>query len=73
MIAIYIGMDVHKRTVYITEMEEDGIVCQQYEIENNKDAWDAFISQYLEKRPEIALEMSTSGKYVARVLSNSGL
>ena len=32
VIRTLIGMDVHKRSVYITEMEENGEVKEQYEI-----------------------------------------
>ena len=35
-IRIMIGMNVHKHTVYITEMEENGNVKEQYEIINSE-------------------------------------
>ncbi len=72
MVRILIGLDVHKRTVYITEMNEDGSIGEQYEIENTEDSWEDFRSRYLDLRPEIALEVSTSGKYVARKLRDMG-
>ena len=40
-------MDVHKRSVYITEMEENGNVKEQYEIVNNESAWTEFMERYL--------------------------
>ncbi len=66
------GLDVHKRTVYITEMKDDGNIMKQYEIENNEDAWNSFRSIYLDLKPEIALEMSTTGKYVSILLRDMG-
>jgi len=54
-----IGMDVHKRMVNITEMEEDGSVKENYEIENSEEAWNTFV-EYSSMKPEIALEQSTS-------------
>ncbi len=51
-----IGIDVHKRLVNITEMEEDGAVRENYEIENREEAWNGFTKRYLSMKPEIALE-----------------
>lgn len=67
-----LGIDVHKNMVNITEMEDDGSVAENYEIENSGDAWNGFTEGYSSTRPEIALEESTSGKYVARLLRNRG-
>ena len=67
-----IGIDVHKRLVNITEMEEDGTVRDNYEIENSEESWNAFTERYISTKPEIALEQSTSGKYVARLLRDKG-
>ena len=72
VIRILIGMDVHKRSVYITEMEENGEVKEQYEILNDESAWTEFRERYLSKEPEISLEVSTSGKYIARKLRDMG-
>lgn len=72
MVRIHIGLDVHKRTVYITELREDGSINEQYEFANAEESWVEFKSRYLDMRPEIALEVSTSGKYVARLLRNMG-
>ena len=65
-------MDVHKRSVYITEMEDNGDVKEQYEISNDESAWAGFRERYLPMEPEISLEVSTSGKYVARKLRDMG-
>ena len=67
-----IGIDVHKRLVNITGMEEDGTIRENYEIENSEEAWNAFTERYLSMKPEIALEQPTSGKYVARLLRDKG-
>ena len=72
MVKIYIGSDVHKRSVYITELNEDGSIGEQYEIANSEDSWMKFRERYLSMKPEIALEVSTSGKYVARLLRDMG-
>ena len=72
IIRILIGMDVHKRSVYITEMEENGNVKEQYEIVNNESAWTEFMERYICMKTEISLEVSASGKNVARKLMDIG-
>ena len=53
-------------------MNEEGNVCESYEVENTESAFNAFKSRYLDLKPEIALEVSTSGKYIARKLRDMG-
>ena len=72
MIIILIGLDLHKRTVFVTEMNDDGSINEQYEIANDEESWKGFGSRYLDLKPEIALEVSTSGKYIARILRDMG-
>lgn len=72
MVYTLIGIDVHKNMVNITEMEDDGSVAENYEIENSEAAWNVFTERYSSTKPEIALEQSTSGKYVARLLRDKG-
>lgn len=72
MIGIYIGLDVHKRTVYVTEMEDDGDVKERYEIVNCDESWQDLIHRYHAGEVEIALETCTSGKYAARLLRDNG-
>ena len=72
MIRILIGLDLHKRTVFVTELNDDGSINEQYEIANDEESWKGFGSRYLELKPEIALEISTTGKYVARMLRDIG-
>ena len=71
MVKIHISLDVHKRNVYITEMEENGDVKEQYEIANSEESLESFRPHYNGSGPEIALEVSTTGKYVARKLNVS--
>ncbi len=67
-----IGLDVHKDMVYVTRMEEDGKITEQYEMKNSEESWNKFVGKYLLEMPELALEASTSGKYVARLLRDAG-
>ena len=53
-------------------MEQNGDLKEQYEIANTEDSWKEFGSRYIDRKPEIALEVSTSGKYVARKLRDMG-
>ena len=41
-------------------MNEEGNVCESFEIENKESALNAFRSRYLDLEPEIVLEVSTS-------------
>ncbi len=65
-------IDVHKKSVYVTAIEEDGKVLEQYEMQNSDEEWRKFREKYMELKPDIAMDMSTSGKYVARLLRDMG-
>ncbi len=65
-------MDVHKSGVYVTEMEENADVKKQYEMANDEESWMEFRERYSSVKLEIALEVSSSGKYVARLLREMG-
>ncbi len=67
-----IGLDIHKKSVYVTAMDEDGRIVEQYETQNSDEEWTKFREKYMELKPDIAMEMSTSGKYVARLLRDMG-
>ena len=69
---IYIGLDVHKRTVFVTEMDNEGNVNEQYDMGNSASSWEGFRARYAVADTEIALEVSTTGKYVARKLRDMG-
>ncbi len=53
-------------------MEDSGEVKDQYEMSNDDESWDRFRERYVSMKPEIALEVSTSGKYIARKLRDMG-
>jgi len=53
-------------------MEENGEVKEQYEMENTEESWEAFRSRYSQPGNEIALEVSTTGKFIARKLRDLG-
>jgi transposase len=72
VVGIIMGLDVHKRSIYVTELKDDGNKSEQYEMANSEDCWNEFRDRYLNQKPEIALEVSTSGKYVTRLLRDMG-
>ncbi|MEM0133090.1 MULTISPECIES: transposase [unclassified Acidiplasma] len=61
-----IGLDVHKRSVYATVMEDNGTIISQKNMENNMEIVNEFLSVY--KDHDIVIESSTSGKYLSREL-----
>ncbi len=67
-----IGLDVHNESVYVTAIDEDGTIVEQYEMQNSDEEWRKFKEKYMQLEPDIAMEMSTSGKYVARLLRDMG-
>ncbi len=42
VVGIIIGLDVHKRSIYVTELKEDGNINEQYEMANSEDCWNEF-------------------------------
>ena len=38
VIRILIGLDLHKRTVFVTEMNDDGSINEQYKIANDEES-----------------------------------
>ena len=61
-----IGLDVHKRSVYATVMEDNGNIISQKNMENNMETVNEFLSIY--KDHDIVIESSTSGKYLCKEL-----
>jgi transposase len=53
-------------------MEENGEVKEQYEMDNREESWETFRSRYSTSGNEIALEVSTTGKFIARKLRDLG-
>ena len=66
VIKIVIGMDVHKRSVYITVLDDKGEIVEQENMENNISIIDCFLEHY--KDHDIVIESSTSGKYLSKEL-----
>uniref|UniRef100_UPI0023F3AC65 IS110 family transposase n=1 Tax=Ferroplasma acidiphilum TaxID=74969 RepID=UPI0023F3AC65 len=66
MINIVIGLDVHKRSVYATVMENNGDIIIQRNMENNIEMVNEFLSDYRDH--DIVIESSTSGKYLCKEL-----
>ena len=66
MIDIVIGLDVHKRSVYATVMNDNGDIIIQRNMENNMETVNEFLSVY--KDHDIVIESSTSGKYLCKEL-----
>ena len=65
-----IGLDIHKRSVYGTVMENNGALIVQRNPENNMEAVNGFLLNY--KDHDIVIESSTSGKYLCKELSMLG-
>ena len=66
MIDIVIGLDVHKRSVYATVLNDNGELVIQRNMENNISVLDDFLNDY--KEHDIVIESSTSGKYLSKAL-----
>ncbi len=65
-----IGLDVHKRSVYGTVMEDNGNIIVQRNMENNMETVNGFLLNY--KDHDVVIESSTSGKYLSKELSILG-
>ena len=63
---------MYKRTVYVTEMKENGNVEERYEMTNCDESLNDLIHRYQADEVDIALEISTSGKYAVRILIDHG-
>ena len=53
-------------------LDDDENIMEQSEIGNNINELEQFRSRYIDLNPEIALEVSTTGKYIARKLRDMG-
>lgn len=72
MIRTFIGLGLHKNSVYSTQLKEDRSIGEQYEFKNREESWIEFNKKYMVLNPEIALKILSSGKYVARMLRGKG-
>ncbi len=66
------GLDVHKNSVYVTTMDNSGKITEQFEMKNSDNEWSNFRQKYHSLKPGIAIEMSSSGKYVSRLFRDMG-
>ncbi|WMT50855.1 MAG: transposase [Ferroplasma sp.] len=64
------GLDVHKRSVYATAMEDNVALIVQRNMENNIEVVNGFLFNYRDH--DIVIESSTSGKYLSKELSMLG-
>ena len=56
----------------MTELKDDGNKSEQFEMANSDKCWNEFRIRYIDQKPRIALEVSSSGKYVTRLLRDMG-
>jgi transposase len=69
---MYIGIDAHKRMCDITALSKDGELLFHEECRTSKKAL-LLLAEGMPPGAEVAIEASTSGKYVARVLQDAGV
>ena len=67
----YIGIDAHKLSEYICVTDNDGKIVEEYKMDNTEENWTAFMKKYAIDT-EIAVETSTTGKYIAHMLRDNG-
>ena len=65
-----IGLDVHKRSVYATVVEDNGDIIVQRNMENNIEMVNGFLFNY--KDHDVVIESYTSGQYLSKELSILG-
>ena len=65
-----IGLDLHKRSVYGTVMEDNGTIIVQRNMENNIEMVNGFLFNY--KDHDVVIESYTSGQYLSKELSILG-
>ena len=67
-----IGIDAHKLSESVCVTDDDGNIMEEYSMNNTDESWRSFMEKYRESNPKIAVESSTTGKYVARLLRDHG-
>ena len=67
---MYIGIDAHKLSESVCVTDKDGKIVEEYKMDNIEKNWTAFMKKYPEDT-EIAVETSTTGKYVAHMLRDN--
>ncbi|EQD67866.1 transposase IS116/IS110/IS902 family protein, partial [mine drainage metagenome] len=68
---MYIGIDAHKLSESVCVTDNEGKIVEEYRMDNTEENWTAFMKKY-HKDTEIAVETSTTGKYVAHLLRDNG-
>ena len=69
---MYIGIDAHKLSESVCVTDSEGKIVEEYKMANTDENWTAFMEKYPENHTEIAVESSTTGKYVAHLLRDNG-
>ncbi|MCL4345161.1 MAG: IS110 family transposase [Candidatus Thermoplasmatota archaeon] len=69
---IYIGIDAHKLSESVCVTDKVGTILEEYKMDNSEENWNKFMKKYSKDDAEIAVESSTSGKYVAHLLRDNG-
>ncbi len=67
-----IGIDAHKSNASITVMDDIGNIVEKLKVPNSIEVWNNFSAKYLSDKPKIAIESSTAGKYLAKLLRDFG-
>jgi len=69
---MYIGIDAHKLSESVCVTDSEGKIVEEYKMANTDENWTAFMEKYPKNHTEIAVESSTTGKYVAHLLRDNG-
>ena len=69
---MYIGIDAHKLSESVCVTDRDGTILEEYRMDNTEEAWNRFMKKYSKDDTVIAVESSTTGKYVAHLLRDNG-
>ena len=67
-----IGIDAHKLSESVCVTDKNGNIMEEYKMDNTEENWTAFMNKYPKDDTEIAVESSTTGKYVAHLLRDNG-
>ncbi len=68
----WIGIDSHKSSATIAVLDDSGNVIEKYKVSNDLQSWFVFCLKYGDNA-SVAIESSTAGKHVARVLRDLGM
>ena len=69
---MYIGIDAHKLSESVCVTDRDGTILEEYRMDNTEETWNRFMKKYSKDDTVIAVESSTTGKYVAHLLRDNG-